>query len=139
MKMSSKARYGLYAAVELARRYDSGLCPVSEIALTTGVTEKYLEQIFALLKKEGIVVSSRGANGGYVLSCAPEEISVGRVLLAVEDMEIVDCIHGNCENSSKCPSKRLWSRLYANINDYLNTITLKELVEETKDNESIFG
>ncbi len=133
MKMSSKARYGLYAAVELAKRYDSNdFVAVAALAQATGVTEKYLEQIIALMKKSDIVESIRGANGGYRLAACPQDISVGRVLRAVEDnLEIVDCIHKNCANSCNCVSKNLWAKLYEHMNAYLDTISLQQLCEDS--------
>ena len=132
MKMSSKARYGLYVAVELAKNYDSGsVVNVASISQATGVTEKYLEQIIALMKKADIVESLRGASGGYKLTKAPEDLTVGRILRAVEDnLEIVDCLHTNCANSGKCVARSLWGKLYENINSYLDTISLKQLAED---------
>ena len=93
MKMSSKARYGLYVAVELAKSYrQQNIVTVASLAQSTGVTEKYLEQIIALMKKADIVRSIRGAGGGYKLTDNPENITVGQILRAVEDnLEIVDC------------------------------------------------
>lgn len=131
MKMSSKARYGLYVAVELAKQYDKSVVSVSSLAQSTGVTEKYLEQIVALMKNCNIVTSVRGANGGYKLTEKPSDITVGQVLRAVEDnLEIVDCLHANCGNSCNCVSYNLWSKLYDHINDYLDTISLKQLAED---------
>ena len=132
MKMSSKARYGLYVSVELARRYNNQeIVTVSSLAQATGVTEKYLEQIIALMKKAQIVVSSRGANGGYKLTDEPENISVGRILRAVEDnLQIVDCIHKDCANGCNCVSRNLWAKLQININSYLDTISLQQLLED---------
>ncbi len=132
MKMSSKARYGLYVAVELAKRYsDCDVVPVCVLAQSTGVTEKYLEQIIALMKKDNIVISSRGAAGGYKLADSPQNITVGQVLRAVEDnLEIVDCLHKNCSNKCNCVSRNLWAKLYENINTYLDTISLKQLSED---------
>ena len=132
MKMSSNARYGLYVAVELAKRYaTSEVVPVCTLAQCTGVTEKYLEQILALMKKQNVVVAVRGANGGYKLTNPPENTTVGSVLRAVEDnLEIVDCLHKNCSNKCKCVSHNLWAKLYDNINSYLDTISLKQLAED---------
>lgn len=132
MKMSSKARYGLYVAVELAKRYDQGECVnVVQLAQATGVTEKYLEQIVALMKKADLVVSTRGANGGYKLADTPDKITVGQVLRAVEDnLEIVDCINKDCGHSCNCVSHNLWQHLYKHINDYLDTISLHHLCED---------
>lgn len=132
MKMSSKARYGLYVAVELAKNYnDDILVNVTSLSQATGVTEKYLEQIIALMKKADIVSAARGANGGYKLTDSPDNITVGRVLRAVEDnLEIVDCLHSECANRGKCVARSLWGKLYDNINGYLDTITLRQLAED---------
>ena len=132
MKMSSKARYGLYVAVELAKNYDSGaVVNVASLSHSTGVTEKYLEQIIALMKKANVVESLRGASGGYKLTESPEKVTVGRILRAVEDnLEIVDCLHSDCANSGKCVARNLWGKLYDNINSYLDTISLKQLAED---------
>ena len=132
MKMSSKARYGLYVAVELAKNFENGnVVNVSSLSQSTGVTEKYLEQIIALMKKADVVESLRGANGGYKLTEAPEKVTVGRILRAVEDnLEIVDCLHSDCANSQQCVARNLWGKLYDNINSYLDTISLKQLAED---------
>lgn len=133
MKMSSKARYGLYVAVELAKAYSEvDVVTVSELAQSTGVTEKYLEQIIALMKKADIVQSLRGAGGGYKLTDEPDRITVGQVLRAVEDnLEIVDCLHKDgCSNKCNCVSHNLWAKLYENINNYLDTISLLQLAED---------
>ena len=132
MKMSSKARYGLYVAVELAKNYDSGnVVNVVNLSQSTGVTEKYLEQIIALMKRADIVESLRGASGGYKLTTSPDEISVGRILRAVEDnLEIVECLHSGCANSKRCVARSLWGKLYDNINSYLDTVSLKQLAED---------
>lgn len=132
MKMSSKARYGLYVAVELAKRYnDTDVASVGTLAQSTGVTEKYLEQIIALMKRKDLVIAVRGANGGYKLAASPDKITVGQILRAVEDnLEIVDCLHKDCSNKCNCVSRNLWSRLYDNINNYLDTIYLQQLAED---------
>lgn len=131
MKMSTKARYGLYAATELAKAYDGETTlSVADMSASIGVTEKYLEQILSLLKSEGIVSAQRGAYGGYILTDKPEKISVGRVLRCLEnDLKIVDCIGATC-GRKKCAPHALWNKLYKNINEFLDSITLKELLEE---------
>jgi Rrf2 family protein len=131
MKMSTKARYGLYAVVELSKRDAEIYVPVSELAAATGVTDKYLEQILAILKSSDIVTSLRGAGGGYKLTKPASETSVGVVLRALEDnLNIVGCLSGNCSARGGCVSHNLWQNLYAHINDYLNSITLEQLSED---------
>ena len=132
MKMSSKARYGLYVAVELSKNYkNNDYINVSTLSQATGVTEKYLEQIIALMKKADIVSATRGATGGYKLTADPNDITVGQVLRAVEDnLEIVDCLHAECAQRRKCVARNLWGKLYDNINSYLDTISLTQLAED---------
>lgn len=132
MKLSTKGKYGLFVAAELARRHlEAEPVSVCTLAETTGVTEKYLEQIIAMMKKDNIVVSTRGACGGYKLADSPESISVGRVLRAVEDnLEIVDCLHGQCsEQRSTCVTRNLWAKLYEQINAFLDGISLQQLTD----------
>ena len=130
MKISSKARYGLYAVTELARNHGKSISAV-ELAERTGVTEKYLEQILSILKKNNIVTATRGAAGGYTLSDSPENISVGAVIRSLENnLEIVGCINGGCGKMCGCTQRSLWEKLYSYINDYLDKISLKQLAEE---------
>lgn len=105
MKMSTKARYGLYACIKLAEKYGEDFVSTVDLANETGVSDGYLEQIIAMLKKGGIIISQRGANGGHKLADKPINISVGKVLRCVEDnLEIVDCINGTCESKCTCSS-----------------------------------
>ena len=130
MKMSSKARYGLLAVVELAKNYQNGVCSLTDVAQKTGVAVKYLEQIISILKKDNVVTAYRGSCGGYVLSDSPENISVGRILRSLEDnLELVDCNVNTCSKSDSCATKKLWSNLQNSINTYLDTISLKQLLE----------
>lgn len=130
MKMSTKARYGLYAATELAKAYGGNVLSAADMSQAIGVTDKYLEQILALMKNEGIISAQRGAYGGYALSAPPEQISVGRVLRCLEnDLKIVDCIGHTCKGKKSCAPHVLWTRLYKNINEFLDSVSLKELLE----------
>lgn len=131
MKMSAKARYGLYAVTALARDYNVRVVPTIEIASKLGVGDKYMEQIFSILKNRSIVVAQRGAYGGYMLSKSPEKISVGEVLRSLEDnLTFVNCLEKDCRQSDKCPSKRLFDNLYKHMNAYLDGISISELQEE---------
>ncbi len=135
--MSTKARYGLYSAVMLARNYQKETVSVSEISSSIGIGEKYIEQIMSILKKEGIVVAQRGAKGGYALADDPQNISVGKVLRSCENnLIIVDCISRNCKGKPTCSAHKLFNNLYKHINGYLDGISLKELVEESYENIS---
>jgi Rrf2 family cysteine metabolism transcriptional repressor len=122
MKLSTRSRYGLRAMVELAvseGERESGTCiPLRTIAAKHGMSEYYLEQLFAPLKKAGLVASVRGAAGGYRLSRPPESITAGDV----------PCAAAFCEN---CNTKSVWERLHAGMNEVLDTIRLSELAAES--------
>lgn len=134
MKMSTKARYGLYACAKLAQDYNKGFISTTELANAIFVSDGYLEQIILLLKKEGVVVSQRGAFGGYKLSAPPTDISVGRVLRAVEDnLQIVDCLSNGCSTGNcNCVTKGLWTDLYRQINIYLDSVSLAQLIDTSR-------
>ena len=131
MKLSVKSKYGLAACLELANKCKEGSINVSTLSGSIGVSERFLEQIMALLKKERIVDSTRGAQGGYTLAKKPNKTTVGEVLRAVEDnLQIVDCVGTGCECSAGCASYSVWNRLYYTINNFLDSITLQSLLEE---------
>ena len=131
MKLSTKGRYGLRAAVALAMYAKDEPVSISTIAAREELSESYLEQLFAKLKKAGLVHSIRGTNGGYQLSRPAEDISVGDVLRALEgNMVIVDCpdSESQCAKYGSCVTKYVWKRINNSINDTMDAITLEELV-----------
>lgn len=130
MKLSSKARYGLKAMCYLAEHYGEGAKSLNAMAASTQLSEKYLEQLLAILRKAELVESTRGASGGYTLSRSPEQISAGEVLRAVEDgLVIVDCLSGQCDNRQGCTTYHVWNKLYQAINRCLDDMSLASLVE----------
>jgi len=138
MKLSTKGRYGLRAVVDLAVHAEDETVALSQIAERQGISMNYLEQLIAKLKKAGIVKAVRGAQGGYMLALPAEAISIGDILRALEgDLSPVDCssvnsTEGNCSNADSCVTKYVWKRISDSINEAVDTITLSELVEESK-------
>ena len=134
MKLSTKARYGLKAMVDLAVEYGSGPVSTATLASLQGVSVAYLEQLVASLKRANLVVSLRGAQGGYTLSRAPEEISVGEVLTALEgSTALVDCVGYetvSCENACSCSARPLWLKLQNRINAVLDETTIKDMADD---------
>lgn len=131
MKLSSKSRYGLRAMVYIAERGE--VVSLASVARDTATSEAYLEQLFSLLKKAGLVKSVRGANGGYKLAKAACKITIGEIVRALEDeLEIVDCISGECESKCNCVSHKVWRTLYDAINDALDSITLAGVLSDDK-------
>ena len=136
MKLSTKGRYGLRAVLDLAMNSSKdNAIALSAVAERQKISISYLEQLIAKLKKAGIVNSIRGAQGGYILAKAPEEISVGEVLRALEgNLNPVDCseLEGNnqCSGSDLCVTKFVWKRISDSINSAVDELMLSELIEE---------
>lgn len=135
MKLSTKGRYGLRAAVDLALHAQDDPISISTIAAREGLSESYLEQLFAKLKKAGLVQSLRGSNGGYQLAKPASDISVGDILRALEgDMVVVDCPDSEdvCAKFDSCVTKYVWKRINNSINDTMDSMTLEEIVANSR-------
>ncbi len=137
MKISTKGRYGLRALIDLAKYSEIDPVSINSIATRQGISERYLEQLMTLLKKAGLIKSIRGAGGGYVLAKGMEDISVGDVLRALEgDLNPVECpaysSEDSCEAAGGCVTKYVWQRINDSINQTVNEISLKQLVEESR-------
>lgn len=141
MKISTKGRYGLKAMIDIAV-FSCGNEYVSlkSISQRQNISEAYLEQIISSLKKGGLVVSSRGASGGYMLGMDASEIRVGEILRILEDtFKVVKCSDNSCCNDdcNCCISKGVWDKLSQSVNDTANSIFLGELVDEYKQKNNI--
>ena len=137
MKLSTKGRYGLRAMIDLARYSEKEPVSINSIAARQDISERYLEQLVALLRKAGLVNSIRGATGGYVLAKKANEISVGDVLRALEgSLEPVRCAayysEDGCMAADGCVTKYVWQKINDSINDTVNHMMLDELVRESK-------
>lgn len=137
MKLSTKGRYGLRAIIDLARYGENEPVSINSIAGRQNISERYLEQIVSLLKKENLVKSIRGASGGYVLARDMKEISVGDVLRALEgNLEPVQCAayysEEGCTASDGCVTKYVWKKINESIARTVDEISLEELVDESK-------
>ena len=138
MKLSTKGKYGLRAIIDLARFSEKEPVSIGCRATRQKLSERYLEQLFALLTKAGLVKSIRGASGGYVLARDASEISVGDVLRALEgNLEPVRCAafysEEGCMASDECVTKYVWQKINDSINKTVNEIKLDELVKESKE------
>lgn len=138
MKLSTKGRYGLRAMIDLALYGDTEPVSIASIASRQHISESYLEQLIAKLRRAGLVTSIRGAAGGYVPGRAAEDISVGDVLRALEgSLDPVECPgllgKAGCEDSDLCVTKYVWKRIGESINRTVDEISLKELVDESRE------
>lgn len=137
MKLSTKGRYGLRAMVDLAENSEKGPVSIQAIAKRQNLSDKYLEQLIRLLKQAGLVKSVRGTQGGYQIIGDTADISVGDILRALEgDLTLVDCggfeKKSTCKEAKFCVSKYVWKKIDDSLEDTVNHITLKELVEQSK-------
>lgn len=134
MKLSTKGRYGVKAMFELALNYGKDPLSIKAIAEKQNISEYYLEQLFGNLRKSGLITSSRGAMGGYVLSKSPSEITAGDILNVLEGpVEISECISDeemNCSKANYCATRLLWLKISDSVNDVINSVTLQDMVND---------
>lgn len=137
MKLSTKGRYGLRAMVDLAANSLGEHVSLNSIAERQGISENYLEQVFSVLRKSGLVKSIKGAQGGYVLSEPPSVITVGRILRTLEgELSVVDeDIEDGSTMSSAiqlCIKENVWDKINECMNKLVDSLTLEDLVNEYK-------
>ncbi|MBQ2803821.1 MAG: Rrf2 family transcriptional regulator [Lachnospiraceae bacterium] len=134
MKISTRGRYAVRVMLDLALQNTEETIKVKEIANRQGLSEKYLEQIIAILNKAGYVKSIRGAQGGYRLTKAPEEYTVGMILRLTEgSLAPVACLderEENCERCDTCETLAVWKELYTAVNQVVDNITIADLVQK---------
>ncbi len=133
MKVSTKGRYALRIMIDLAQNGQEHVVALKEIAERQGVSVKYLELIVSTLSRAGFVVATRGKSGGYRLPKAPEEYTIGAILKLTEgNLAPVACLGTGaqtCDRADACISLPLWQKLDGVIDNYLESVTLADLVE----------
>ncbi|MBC7087220.1 MAG: Rrf2 family transcriptional regulator [Tissierellales bacterium] len=134
MKLSTKGRYGLMAMYQLAMAYGEGPISIKSIADEEDLSENYLEQLFSTLKKNGLVVSSRGAYGGYMLTRHPKDITVGEILRSLEGENYpADCVSSDgfeCKKEDMCVTKVVLAKIKSGIDQVIDSITLQDMIED---------
>ncbi len=133
MKISTKGRYALRLMLDLAENGRESYVALKDIAERQRISKKYLEQIVPMLNKSGLLRTNRGYQGGYMLAKSPDSLSVGEILRVTEgSLAPVSCLDDTvnmCERSPRCITLPLWEGLYKVVNDYLDNITLQELID----------
>lgn len=130
MMISTRGRYALKMMIDLAEHGDGQYIPLKEIAERQNCSEKYLESIIAVLSKDGLLEGLRGKGGGYRLTKAPRDYSVGEILRLVEGpLSPVTCLEVPCDQSATCPTLPMWEKLGGMINDFLDGISIAEFVQ----------
>ncbi len=135
MKLTSKGRYAVTAILDLAFHTGSGPVPLPHIARRQDISLAYLEQLFARLRKEGLVTSTRGPGGGYSLGGAAAGITVAAVIAAVDEcVDNTSCSGASdCHDGEQCLTHELWEDLGSQIFEFLDNITLQDLLDEEGD------
>ncbi len=138
MKISTKGRYALRTMLDLAMHDRGALIPLKDISARQGITIKYLEQVVTLLSRAGYVRSVRGAGGGYRLSKDPSEYTAGDILRVAEgSLASVACLEDSenqCPRAAECLTLGFWEGLAGVINQYVDSVTLEDLVHQAGDN-----
>ncbi len=137
MKISTKGRYALRLVIDLAEHTGEGFISLKDVADRQSISKKYLEQIVPMLNKSGILHTNRGNRGGYILSADPAELSVGDILRATEgSLAPVSCLDyepNTCERCDECATLYVWEGLFRTVSEYLDAISIKDIIEHTAD------
>lgn len=131
MKLTSKGRYAVTAMLDVALHFQQGPVSLAEIAERQEISLSYLEQLFAKLRKNGLVKSVRGPGGGYLLGKSIEETTISDIIGAVDESIDPRKCKGdcNCRNGARCLAHYLWHELSQNIDSFLKQISLASLVQ----------
>jgi Rrf2 family iron-sulfur cluster assembly transcriptional regulator len=131
MQLSTKGRYAVMAMTDLAGRGEARAVPVSEIAERQQISQAYLEQIFARLRRRGIVTAQRGPGGGYRLTRSAAETTVADVVIAVDEpLRAIRCAGGKTgcmKDGARCLTHDLWEETGRQLRDYLASVSLADV------------
>jgi Rrf2 family transcriptional regulator, cysteine metabolism repressor len=132
MKLSTKGRYGVKAMVDLAIHYGGDPVSIKSISERQSISEYYLEQLFSPLRKANLIKSVRGAQGGYILSKAPQNITVAEIMEVLEGpIEISTCLDDkSCNNVDCCATRLLWAKIKNSIDSVTKSTTLQDILDD---------
>lgn len=134
MKISTKGRYALRLMLDLAQNQADGFVALKDIAERQGISKKYLEQIVPLLNKSGVLKTTRGYQGGYMLAKKPADCTVGDILRITEgSLAPVACLDDDvnmCDKADSCMTLPVWKGLDKVISEYLDSITLQSIIDD---------
>lgn len=134
MRLSTRGRFAITAMIDLALREGGHPTPLIELAQRHGISLSYLEQVFAKLRQNGLVQSTRGPGGGYTLGFRGDEITVADIVVAIEEDDVLALGNGHAGQSELAQdmTRSLWASLHTAVMAHMKTITLKSLAQEQK-------
>lgn len=137
MKLTTKGRYAVTAMLDLALHEEAGPIPLADISARQGISLSYLEQLFSRLRKRGLVTSTRGPGGGYSLARDLGGIAVADVMQAVDERVDSTACGGavDCQDNQRCLTHDLWTDLSSQIREFLEGVSLEELVSRQSTRE----
>lgn len=134
MKISTKGRYALRMLLDLAEHQNDGFISLKDVASRQDISKKYLEQIIPILNKSDFLISNRGFQGGYKLAKSPDKYTVGDILRITEgSLSPVACLDHEpvpCDRAGECATLPVWKGLKKVIDDYLDSITLQDIMDQ---------
>lgn len=137
MKISTKGRYALRMLIDLAEHKESGYISLKDVAKRQQISKKYLEQIIPIFNHTGMLLTNRGAQGGYKLARTPDKYTVAEILRLTEgSIAPVSCLDqepNECERSAECVTLPIWQGLYDVITEYLEGITLQDILDQEQE------
>ena len=134
MRLTTKGRYAVTAVLDLAFHQEGGPVSLAAISERQGISLSYLEQLFSKLRRNDIVVSTRGPGGGYTLKSATDELSISSIILAVDEtVKVAACdSKDGCHGEHRCLTHDLWQDLSDEIKGFLDGITLAEMMNNKR-------
>ena len=141
MKISTKGRYSLRMLLDLAEHKNDGFISLKDISRRQGLSKKYLEQLVSLLNRPDLLRTNRGFKGGYMLAKEPDQYTVGEILRITEGrLSPVKCLEdepNQCERRLYCKTLPIWQELEKIVNDYLDSITIQDIIDRYNDADAI--
>ena len=134
MKLSTKGRYAVTAMFDIAIHHNSGPVSLSDVSMRQGISLSYLEQLFARLRRRGLVSSTRGPGGGYRLAHEADQIAIADIVSAVDETVDATRCGGNadCQNQQRCLTHELWEDLSSQIHSFLSDISLADAINRKR-------
>lgn len=135
MRLTTKGRYAIRALLDIALHTNQGAVSLADISVRQKISQSYLEQLFAKLRRKNLVKSVRGPGGGYLIANELDQITVAEILDAIDEgsLDATSCANEkNCQHGGPCLTHELWCDLTKVIHDYLSKVTLAQVLARIK-------